>query len=1417
MLHIKNATEARRALLTKYMRGDVLKPATPLERIARRTQEGPVILSFGQQQLWLLAQLMPDTPVYTECVTIHLPGPLSVTALEQSYNEILRRHEAWRTSFPLVDGQPVQLIHPAAPVSLPLVDLRHLPTAERETEALRLVAEDAQRPFDLVNGPLQRAMLVRLGDEQHQLLLTLHHIIFDGFSLYQVFLPELRTLYEAFAQGQTSPLPELPIQYADFTLWQRKRMQGEMLSEQLDYWKKQLANVPELLALPTDHPRPATPSYRGMIHQMVLSESLTRALRDLSRKEGVTLYTTLLAAFNTLLYRYSGQDDILVGTASAGRNRSEFQHMLGVFINMLVLRTPITGDLSFRDLLRREQAITLEAQAYQDVPFEYLVKELQPKRSAGQNPLFQVLLILEPPVTAHLSGWTVTHMGGETGTAKFDLSLIIEERPEGLICRFGYSTELSDASTIARMAGHWQTLLQSIVRDPSQTIGQLPLLTEAERQQILVDWNATTVHYPKDICLNQLIEAQVKRTPDAIAVTFKSEQLTYQELNQRANQLAHSLQRMGVGPEVLVGVCMERSLEMVVALLGVLKAGGAYVPLDPAYPSERLAFMLEDAQVPVILTQAPVAATLPACQAHVICLDADWAQVAHEDTTNPVSAVAADNLAYVIYTSGSTGQPKGAMNTHRGICNYLLWMQDTYQLTEADRVLQKTPFSFDVSVWEFFWPLMTGARLVVARPEGHRDSAYLISLIQEQKITILHFGPSMLQVFLEEPGLEHCSSLRQVMCGGEALPYELQERFFTRHSAVLHNRYGPTEATINVTYWPCQRWDHRRIVPIGTPIANSRIYLLDPYGHPVPIGIAGELYIGGVGVARGYLNRPQLTAERFVHDPFSTEPGMHLYRTGDSARYLPDGTIEYLGRIDRQVKIRGFRIELGEIEEVLRQHPTVREAVVVAREDTPGNKYLVAYIVPTQEHASTTTSIHAYLKEKLPVYMVPASFMMLDALPLTPSGKVDRRALLAPDMSQRTVEETFAIPTQLIHFQLIKIWEELLDARPIGMRDNFFFLGGHSLLAARLVARIEQVFGKKIPLATLFTQPTIEQLTKVLVGREDIHPSSSIVAVQATGTKRPFFYLHGDYKSGAFYCLLLARDLGSDQPFYALDPPKFDGLQFPSSLEEMAATNIQLLRTVQPEGPYLLGGFCNGGLIAYEMARQLHTQGESVDLLLLIDPTPVGYARLLYRMVNRFGNLLGLSQHKQHYLFLWLRHAYRYLLHFYRYSKYPHYRGLQTELNAEQIYTEGGIVAALKSLFELQCGQGIEHLQTDRQIVSGSKHGTLRAALLRLRSIFPEALFPPFETLSHNWEGMFHWSAADYVPDFYPGKSTFFFFWDGERRKKKWQKVAQVKDKEVEIHTVAGTHDTCKTEYLHHFTERLHLCLSKAQAVTSDS
>src|SRR6266566_4653535 len=1073
-------SEARRALLAKYIRGEVKQATKSVEPIPRRVDRDTAPLSFGQQQLWLLAQLIGDIPVYTECVTIHLPGPLNVGVLEQSFNEILKRHEAWRTSFPVVDGRPIQKIHPVLTIKLPLVDLRHLPEAEREHEALRMMTEDAQQPFDMANGPLLRPTLIQLGDEDHRLFLTLHHIIFDGFSLYQNFLPELRTLYDAFLSGQPFSLPELPIQYADFAVWQREQLQGNMFAEQLAFWKKQLEGAPEALELPTDRPRPLIASYHGSMHPFALSKQLTDDLKALGRQEGVTFYMLLVAAFQTLLYRYTAQDDILIGTAISDRKRPEVQRLMGFFLNTLVLRTDLSGNPTFREVLRRVREVVLDAHAHPDIPFEYLVKELQPERNLSQNPFFQVLLSLEPPLFTHLSGWTLTQMDVETETTKFDLTLELDDRPGGLIGRFEYSTDLFDAATIARMAGHWQTLLEGIVMDPTRRLSDLPILTEAERQLLLVEWNNTAIDYPLNLCLHKLFEAQVERTPDAVAMIFEDTHLTYRELNARANQVAHYLRRAGVGPDVLVGVYMERSLELVIALLSIIKAGGAYIPLDPTYPQERLSFMLEDAQVRVLLTQERWITTLPAHCTRVLCLDSGWKDVAHEGRTNLSNVVTPDNLAYVIYTSGSTGKPKGAMNTHRGICNRLLWMQDAYQLTEADRVLQKTPFTFDVSVWEFFWPLITGAQLVVARPEGHKDSAYLLSIIMKQNITTLHFVPSMFQVFLEEPGLEECHSLRQVICSGEALPFELQERYFARHNGTLHNLYGPTEAAVDVTFWNCKRSSGRKIVPIGYPIANIHIYLLDRYGHPVPIGVPGELHIGGVGVARGYLNRSELTNERFIPNPFSSRPGERLYKTGDLARYLPDGSIEYLGRIDHQVKMRGFRIELGEIEEILRQHPAVRETVIVVREDIPGDKRLVAYIVPHMKQSISIGDLHTHLTTYLPAYMIPSAYVVLEGLPLTHSGKVNRRALPLPDQTRPELQETFVAPRTPMEEAVAAIWSQVLKIEGIGIYDNFFKLGGHSLLATQVLSHLRATLQVDVSLRNFFEAPTIAQLSTII-------------------------------------------------------------------------------------------------------------------------------------------------------------------------------------------------------------------------------------------------------------------------------------------------------------------------------------------------
>ncbi len=1347
-------SEAKRVLLEKYLGGRFPQTPRGTNFIPRHPQSDVAPLSYGQQQLWLLAQLLPDTPVYTECVTIHIPGLLDDAALERSFNEFIRRHEAWRTSFPLVDGQPVQMIHPTPTFTLPVVDLRYLPEAEREAEALRLATEDAKIPFDIANGPLQRATLIHLEDMEHRLVLTLHHIIFDGVALYQVFLPEMWTLYEAFSKGKPSPLPPLPIKYADYAIWQRESLAGEVFADQLSYWKQQLADAPALLELPTDRPRPQVTSYNGSTRPFSLSKQLTDALKALGRREGVTLYMILVAAFQALLYRHTGQEDLLIGMVTAGRRRKEVEKLMGFFLNTLVLRTDLSGNPTFRELLKRVREVTLDAQVYQDLPFEYLVKELHPERNAGQNPLIQVMISLEPALPVLPSGWTLTQMDVETETAKFDLSLELDDRQEGLIGRFEYRTDLFDELTIDRMAGHWQTLLEGIVDDPEQCIEYLPLLTETERQLLLVELNATQTAYLKDQCVHQLFEAQVERTPDAIAVVFEGQQLTYRELNKRANQLAHYLRGRGVGPDVLVGVCMERSLDMVIALLGVLKAGGAYVPLDPTSPKERMAFMLEDMQTSILLTQQKFVSSLPTHNVQTLCLDTMWAPIANEVPTNPVCNVSAENLSYTIYTSGSTGKPKGAMNIHRGLVNRLLWMQQEYQLTAEDRVLQKTPFTFDVSVWEFFWPLLTGATLVVARPGGHQDASYIASLIAEQRITTLHFVPSMLQIFLQAPDLEPCNkSLQRVICSGEALPFALQERFFARMDADLHNLYGPTEASIDVTYWHCQRESQQHIVPIGRPIANTQIYLVDSSMRPVPIGATGELYIGGVGVARGYLNRAELTRERFVADPFSTQPDARLYRTGDLARYRADGAIEYLGRLDHQVKIRGFRIELGEIEEALRQHPEVRETVVMAPEDTMGDKYLVAYIVAVQGRTPLIKNLRSFLKEKLPEYMVPSAFMLLDALPLTSNGKIDRRALPTPKFIERAEEESYVALTLLVHQQLIEIWEELLDQQPVQIKDNFFDVGGHSLLAARLVARIEQVCGKKVPLATLFANPTIEQLVNALQTEEERHSRTPIVAVQASGSKRPFFYLHGAWNSEAFHCFHLARQVGPDQPFYALEPYHFDDLQVAPTVEDMAAAHIQSIRNVQPEGPYLLGGFCNGGLTAYEMARQLQAQGQKVDLLVLIDPAdyPILH-KLVYGAIRRVGQLLRLGQDKQLEWFLRLRHTYKYLRH----------------------------------------ERSVQNLKAFRAIDPSI-----------------QTLFPSADALRQDNIALWNWIVMGYGYTPYPGKATLFWAHEEPFRGVWRRKAAQEKD--IEMHVIPGTHIGCLTDHVQALAEELRKCLSQAQ------
>jgi amino acid adenylation domain-containing protein len=1042
-------------------------------------REGKMPLSFAQERLWFLEQLEPGSSVYNIPMVLRLKGELDQAALEQSLSEIVRRHEVLRTTFEFREGAGVQVIAPRRQSHLSIVDLRASKEDRREEEVKRLVEEEAQRPFDLTQGPLLRVTVLIWRDKDYVLVLNMHHIVSDGWSL-GILLRELATLYKAYVHGEAPSLPELPIQYADFAVWQRQWLQGPTLERQSRYWKEKLKGAPTALELPLDHPRPPVQSYRGSGEKFALSRELLEELEHFSRNQGVTLFVTLLAAFKVLLYRYTSQTDILVGTPIAGRNRAEIEDLIGFFVNTLVLRTDLEGRPLFKELLARVKETALESYGHQDLPFEKLVEELQPQRELSRSPFFQVMFVLQnmPWRDLELPGVEALPFDFGTSTSKFDVSLYMASDAQGLSGWMEYSLDLFEPETIRRMTEHFKTLLEGIIVDPDRIIEELPFLTQAEEHQLLTEWNDTYQEYPRDKCLHELFEEQAARSPDALAVVFEHQSLCYAELNRRANQLAHYLQKQGIGPESLVGICVERSLEMVIALLGVLKAGGAYVPLDPSYPRERIAFMLDNSKVQILLTQSTQSPVIShhSSALKTVFLDTEWKTIAAQCLDNPKVEVQDGNLAYMIYTSGSTGTPKGALNTQGGIRNRLQWMQAEYGLDHEDRILQKTPFSFDVSVWEFFWPLLTGACLVMARPEGHKDSAYLVKTIIEEQITTIHFVPSMLQVFLAEPGVEECFSLKRVICSGEALPALLQKQWFERFKTGLHNLYGPTEAAVDVSYWPCrEEWEGVN-VPIGRPIANIRIYVLDSYLRPLAVGIPGELHIGGIGLGRGYFGRPDLTAEKFIPDPFSVEPGARLYRTGDSVRYLPDGNIEFLSRLDTQVKIRGFRIELGEIEAILTQHPEVKTGVVIVWEDSQGNKRLVAYIVSHNGKAIGMNTLKEYLKEHLPEYMIPAAFMTLESLPLTPNGKVDRKALIKQYNPGAHRETGYEAPRTGIEKKLALIWRQLLGINQVGRNDNFFQQGGHSLTALQLVQQMRETFNTDIEVRTAFEATTIAEL-----------------------------------------------------------------------------------------------------------------------------------------------------------------------------------------------------------------------------------------------------------------------------------------------------------------------------------------------------
>jgi amino acid adenylation domain-containing protein len=1047
-------------------------------------------MSFAQERLWFLDQLDPGSTAYVIPGTYHFVGLLDAAALERSLNMIVQRHEALRTTFAVMDGQPVQVVAPDLVLPLNRVDLRSMPESTRSAELRRLTEQETARPFDLAAGPLLRTSLVQLGDMDHVLLLTMHHIISDAWSR-DILFRELSVLYGAYITGQPASLPELSLQYADFAQWQRQRLQGETLAGHLAYWKEQLQGAPGVLELPADRPRPPVPSLRGATLPFDLPPAVTSRLKAIGQGEGATLFMTLLAAFKALIHCYTAQQDIVVGTPVANRSHAEIEGLIGFFVNTLVLRTSVSSSLSFRELLRRVRDVTFDSFAHQELPFEILVRELQPERQVTHNPLFQVMFAYDnaaaaqPRQTRPIEEVGVAASQVAVGAAKFDLTMFIAEWERHLTGVVEYNPDLFDASRIERLVDHFRVLLEAIAADPGRRLFELPLMSPKTRHQVLVEWNATHAPYGAAVGVHRLVEAQAARTPGAPAVIFAEEVLTYSELNRRANQLARHLRELGVAPETCVGVSLPRSPDMAIAVLAILKAGGAYVPLDPSYPGARLEFMKNDAQIAVMLTTSPLLEGLPE-NVGAICLDRDVTLFARQGDDNLEGGALPDNLAYIIYTSGSTGKPKGVAMPHRALFNLVCWQITSLPLAPESRTLQYPSLSFDVSFQEIFSTWCGGGTLVLTSEETRRDIVRLSRCLADMAIARIFIPPAVLQQLAETLAAtsDVPTALQQILVAGEQLQITpaIASLCARLPDCVLHNHYGPTETHLATAFGldgPPNRW--MALPPIGRPLANVQTYVLSADLQPLPVGISGELYIGGTGLARGYLNRPDLTAERFVPDPFG-KPGARLYKTGDLVRQLANGDLEFLGRLDRQVKIRGFRIEPGEIETLLMRHPAMGDCAVVAWKDSTRHARLVAYVVLQHEEVPTTSELRRFLGAILPEYMVPSAFVVLPALPQSPNGKLDRSVLPGPESTRPALDKSFVAPRNPTEEMLAGIWTDLLGLERVGVLDNFFDLGGHSLLVTQLASRLRDRFRIELPLRRFFETPTVSDLAPIVDG-----------------------------------------------------------------------------------------------------------------------------------------------------------------------------------------------------------------------------------------------------------------------------------------------------------------------------------------------
>ena len=1184
----------KQLLLNKRLAAAEKKSAAGL--VSRRRQDPDVApLSFSQRQMWVIDRMTAGNPAYNLLAGYRLRGPLDPTALEDSFNEVIRRHEILRTTFIVENDEPLQCIQPECRIRIHFAELD---PATAESRLQLLATEEALKSFDLSRLPLLHVSLFKVGETEHVLIINLHHIVVDGMSI-GLILDEVDIFYRALTSGRDPHPPDLSLQYADFALWQRQAVDDAAYADQFTFWRKQLSGALPVLELPADFPRPLVQSFKGSNVCVNLPQTMVQGLTSLGTREGCTFFMTVLAAFQVLLHRYSGAEEIIIGTPVALRDPGKVGLLIGNCLNMVALRCDISGNPEFIEILRRSRDTALNAFSNADLPFEALMKHLTIARDPGRNPVFQVMLQALPASTPTIGDLEVSNFHFDMKVAQFDMALHFYAESEGQHVRFEYCTDVFRAETVEKFSSAFVRLLQAVVTNPQLKVSELPVLSEPERQQVLRAWNNTSRDYPQHLCLHNLFEMAAIRTPNRVAVECGGQSLTYGELNAKANRLANHLIECGVQPKSCVGIFLERSLDLIVGLLAILKAGAAYVPMDPSFPSERLAWMMEDADIQLLVTHTALLNNLSRPGMKAVCLDAVWEAIDQGISDDPGVALSPSSLAYIIYTSGSTGKPKGVMIEHLSVVNFLLSMQDEPGFDANDVLVAVTTISFDIAALEVFLPLISGGRLVVARRNEAVDGSALLERISTSGATVLQATPATWKLMLEA-GWEWTPGLK-MLCGGELLPRELANRMLQR-GAELWNMYGPTETTIWSSVGRVQPGSDP--ILIGRPISNTQFYIVDQHLEPAPPGVIGELLIAGDGVSRGYRNRPDLTAERFIEAPFldpGKDPGNRAYRTGDLARFRADGRVELLGRLDHQVKLRGYRIELGEIEKVLSQHEAVKDAVVVTQEDEAGDKRLVAYCIPVTAGRLKSAELGQFLQKQLPDYMLPSSFVEMEAFPLTPNGKIDRKAFPKPESIASEPGSPYVEPEGELEQQLAEIWKAALRKPVIGANDNFFELGGHSLLAAQVFAQMDRQIGLKLPLALLFQAPTIRQLAASAQQKSPEPSWKSLVPIQPQGDRPPIFLIHGAEGNVLLY-KNLARNLGDNQPVYGLQSRGLNGSEGSATrIEEMAAHYREEIQALQPKGPYFLGGYCMGGTVALEIAQQLRRAGESVGLLALLE------------------------------------------------------------------------------------------------------------------------------------------------------------------------------------------------------------------------